>query len=324
MKSGKSKYIPLVLSLGLALAAGSVRPVYAETAQEELAAVEREGKALSLEIEEAEDKLDDLERELGELTEKAEENQRQRESQAQKEADLAKDAADRLRNGTGTEVLTSVLSPVPLSEEENTALSRSDVSAPYADRIAFALTCRTEAEFDEIEADLAEEKAELESEKADLEKEIKGLRKKKASLEEKKTELEEAVEAEEARKAAEEAAARAGESIVSYACRFVGCPYVWGGDSLTGGCDCSHFVYLVLRDCGAYSGGYMTSGGWAGAGSPVGSLAEARAGDVIVYSGHVAIYDGNGLIVEALNASRGIVHERRADSDAILAIRRFV
>ena len=115
-----------------------------------------------------------------------------------------------------------------------------------------------------------------------------------------------------------------GNAIIAYADQFVGCPYVWGGSSLTNGCDCSHFVWLVLRDCGVYSGGYRTSGNWASVGSPVGSLAEAQEGDVIVYSGHVALYDGNGYIVEAKGSAWGITHDRRADSKAIVAIRRVI
>ena len=114
-----------------------------------------------------------------------------------------------------------------------------------------------------------------------------------------------------------------GSDIVAYADRWLGNPYVWGGNSLTNGCDCSHFVYLVLKNCGAYSGGYRTSGEWPYAGKKVSSLSEARAGDVIVYSGHVAIYDGHGGIVEAKGEKWGICHDRSANYKTILAIRRF-
>lgn len=114
-----------------------------------------------------------------------------------------------------------------------------------------------------------------------------------------------------------------GASIVAYADQFVGNPYVWGGNSLTNGIDCSHFVYQVLKNCGVYSGGYLTSGGWRSAGTAVSSLSEARAGDVICYSGHVAIYDGAGGIVEAKGSKWGITHDRSATCNTILAIRRF-
>ncbi|HAE44774.1 MAG TPA: hypothetical protein DCG37_04150, partial [Lachnospiraceae bacterium] len=114
-----------------------------------------------------------------------------------------------------------------------------------------------------------------------------------------------------------------GESIVDYASQFLGNPYVWGGNSLTGGIDCSHFVWQVLQNCGVYEGEYRTSGEWASAGEPVSSLDEAQAGDVIVYSGHVAIYDGEGGIVEAKGSAYGITNDRPADCKSIVAIRRF-
>ena len=65
------------------------------------------------------------------------------------------------------------------------------------------------------------------------------------------------------------------EAIVSYADAHVGNPYVWGGNSLTKGCDCSHFVWLVLRDTIGYAEGYATSGCWLNRGTVVSSLAEA-------------------------------------------------
>ena len=117
---------------------------------------------------------------------------------------------------------------------------------------------------------------------------------------------------------------KSGSAIVAYADQFVGNPYVWGGNSLTNGIDCSHFVYQVLKNCGVYSGGYETSAGWRDNGRKVNSLAEAQAGDVLCYSGHVAIYDGYGGIVEAKGSKWGITHDRSATYSTILAIRRFV
>lgn len=111
--------------------------------------------------------------------------------------------------------------------------------------------------------------------------------------------------------------------IVSYANQFVGNPYVWGGNSLTNGIDCSHFVWNVLKDTGHYNGGYYIAQQWPWLGTGVSSLSEARAGDVICYSGHVAIYDGNGKIIEAQSSNAGITNNRSATSSTILAIRRF-
>lgn len=113
------------------------------------------------------------------------------------------------------------------------------------------------------------------------------------------------------------------DDIVAYALQFVGNPYVWGGDSLTNGCDCSHFVTNVLNDTGHRKGGWVQSTDWQYEGEPVSSLSEALAGDVIVYEGHVAIYDGEGLIIEAKGSEWGITHDRAADCKEIVAIRRF-
>jgi hypothetical protein len=114
-----------------------------------------------------------------------------------------------------------------------------------------------------------------------------------------------------------------GNGIITFAKQFVGRPYVWGGNSLTDGIDCSHFAWQILTRCGAYDGEYTTSGGWRSLGTEVASLDEARAGDVICYNGHVALYDGEGKIVEALNENAGITCDRPVDCDTILTIRRF-
>ena len=117
---------------------------------------------------------------------------------------------------------------------------------------------------------------------------------------------------------------RTAANIVAYANKFVGNPYVWGGNSLINGCDCSHFVYNVLKDTGVYSGGYVTSRNWSYLGQSVTSIEQANPGDVIVYSGHVAIYDGKGKIIEAQSSSAGITNNRSVTSSFIYAIRRFI
>lgn len=114
-----------------------------------------------------------------------------------------------------------------------------------------------------------------------------------------------------------------GMDIVQYANQFVGNPYRWGGNSLINGCDCSHFVWNVLKDTGHYDGEYRSSSHWRGLGQKVDSLEQAIAGDVIVYSGHVAIYDGQGCIIEAQNYGVGITNNRSVQCSYIIAIRRF-
>ena len=111
--------------------------------------------------------------------------------------------------------------------------------------------------------------------------------------------------------------------VVAYADQYVGNPYQWGGNSLTDGIDCSHFVWQVLSNTGHYDGGYAVSDGWTSLGNEVDSLDNAVAGDVIVYPGHVAIYDGEGSLVQAKGKAYGITHDRSADYNNILAIRHF-
>lgn len=111
--------------------------------------------------------------------------------------------------------------------------------------------------------------------------------------------------------------------IIEYGSQFIGNPYLWGGNSLTDGIDCSHFVWQVLSNTGHYSGDYEISDGWAELGSEVSSLDEAVAGDVIVYPGHVALYDGQGGLLEARGSAYGITSGRDATYNDILAIRHF-
>ena len=96
-------------------------------------------------------------------------------------------------------------------------------------------------------------------------------------------------------------------AIVNYALQFVGNPYILGGQSLAG-TDCSGFVCYVLRDFG-YSVARTPSGQYASAGRSV-SLAEAQPGDIICYGyggcSHVALYIGNGQIVQESNPRRGL------------------
>ncbi len=111
-----------------------------------------------------------------------------------------------------------------------------------------------------------------------------------------------------------------GASVANYGLQFVGNPYVYGGTSLTNGTDCSGFTMGVYRNFGVslpHSSGAQRSVGYG-----VGSLAEAQAGDIICYSGHVAIYIGNGQIVHASTAKTGI-KVSNASYRPILAIRRI-
>lgn len=99
-----------------------------------------------------------------------------------------------------------------------------------------------------------------------------------------------------------------GISVVEYAKQFLGNPYVWGGTSLTNGCDCSGFTMRVFEHFG-YSLS-RTSGAQSGNGTRV-DLSEIQPGDLLFYSyggsiGHVAIYIGGGRIIHASTERTGI------------------
>lgn len=164
------------------------------------------------------------------------------------------------------------------------------------------------------------------------------------SKEEEETRL--AKEAEERRKAREAAAAKAaktkqntanesaastetyavgegsemGVAVAEYALQFVGNPYVYGGTSLTNGTDCSGFVMSVYANFGVSLP--HSSSADRKQGTAVDGLANAQPGDLICYSGHVALYIGDGQIVHASTSKTGIIVSR-ADYKKILAVRRI-
>ena len=112
-----------------------------------------------------------------------------------------------------------------------------------------------------------------------------------------------------------------GTAVAQYACQFVGNPYVYGGTSLTNGTDCSGFVMSVYNAFGVslpHSSSADRSQGYA----VEGGLANAKPGDILCYSGHVALYIGGGQIVHASTSKTGIVISR-ADYRNILAVRRI-
>ena len=218
----------------------------------------------------------------------------------------------------------------------------------------------TQAEIEELAAALEEEKESLVASKSELKTQEAALEamvvEKRGEMDDLDAELKEAKEIarrEAALRAAREAAARAaaggtsgtvktsgsynvngdlnpgyrtgvsGSSVVSYANQFVGNRYVWGGNSLTDGCDCSGFVQGVLSNFGITYGSRMTSGSFRGVGSEV-SYNHMQPGDIVCYPGHVAIYAGGGLIVEAQSTATGITNYRPVTCHSIITIRRVL
>ena len=112
-----------------------------------------------------------------------------------------------------------------------------------------------------------------------------------------------------------------GQDVVNFACQFVGKSYVWGGTSLTRGCDCSGFTQTVYSLFG-YSIP-RTAEMQLLYGTEVDSLDSAKPGDLICYAGHVALYIGNGQIVHAASTNSGIIYGS-ASYRTILGIRRII
>ena len=100
-----------------------------------------------------------------------------------------------------------------------------------------------------------------------------------------------------------------GQAVVNYAAQFVGNPYVYGGSSLTNGADCSGFTMSVMKNFGISLPHY--SGSQAKSGKRIKS-SEMRPGDLVFYGNsrgkinHVAMYIGNGQVINAASRRSGI------------------
>ncbi len=101
----------------------------------------------------------------------------------------------------------------------------------------------------------------------------------------------------------------ARQTVVNNAAYWVGkCNYVYGTNNLTigGSVDCSAFTMNIFATVGVSLP--RTSTAQLSAGTHI-TYDQLRPGDLVCYSGHVAIYIGNGAIIHAKNANAGIVYD---------------
>lgn len=101
-----------------------------------------------------------------------------------------------------------------------------------------------------------------------------------------------------------------GGDIAAYAQQFLGTPYVWGGDSLTSGVDCSGLVQQVYKHFGInlprVTYDQITQGKAVG-------MNQLQAGDLLFFHtesadspDHVGIYIGGGKFIEAPRPGKGV------------------
>ncbi|MCH1884349.1 C40 family peptidase [Agrococcus sp. ARC_14] len=115
----------------------------------------------------------------------------------------------------------------------------------------------------------------------------------------------------------------ANSGIVGIAQSQLGAPYVWGGSSPSTGFDCSGFTAWVYGQAGHYLPHSSGAQGGYGTGVPASQVA---AGDLLVWSGHVAVYAGNGQIIHAATSGKPVKYSNYAAMVAAFGtpeVRRF-
>lgn len=118
-----------------------------------------------------------------------------------------------------------------------------------------------------------------------------------------------------------------GDQVVAYAKQFLGNPYVYGGNSLTSGVDCSGFTSQVMKHFGI---GLTRSSAsqYANNGYSV-SVNDLQKGDLVFYGyngsvSHVAIYIGGSQVIHANDERTGICISGLYQSKPIVGAKRVL
>lgn len=102
------------------------------------------------------------------------------------------------------------------------------------------------------------------------------------------------------------AGGQTGQALVAAATKYLGVPYVWGGESADG-LDCSGLVQRSMQDLGIdvprVARDQMKLG------TAVPSLDQALPGDLVVFKGgkHIGIYVGDGKMIDAPKPGKDVV-----------------
>lgn len=112
-----------------------------------------------------------------------------------------------------------------------------------------------------------------------------------------------------------------GWAVVAYARQFIGNPYVYGGNSLTNGLDCSGFTQQIYGAFGVSLPRVDSAQATCGVEIP---LSQAQAGDLLCYWGHVGIYNGAGGIIHASSPGVGIVEFSNCQYRTLKCVRRVL
>lgn len=319
--------VAVVCGLSLAMVLGSLampQPAQAKTlsqAKAELSQISDEYDALQKELDEKSDQLEltkgEIEKTQGEIDEKQKELDTARRQ-------LASSMANDYRSGEYT-----ILDAIADSDSIEDMIENSY----YYNRASDVKTAQI-ADVEKTQDELAKKQSDLQAKQDEQKKTLDETQEQVEAAERKQEEAQALVNSLEAEAAAEaraamseslrEATSSSGKSkkssssintsvgnssIIEYAKRFIGVPYVYGG-STPSGFDCSGFVNYVYNAFGIPTGGrttYSIASYLQSSGKAKYSLSELVPGDMILtHAGHVGLYIGSGMMIHSPRPGRSV------------------